>query len=73
MFAFPGQRKEPLTDAEHVRNALARFDRVGGITDADRELAFANIKNAAMYYGVRVLENSWCEYRRRHANEHRPV
>ena len=26
VFAFPNQRKEPLTDAEHVRNALARFN-----------------------------------------------
>jgi hypothetical protein len=24
VFAFPHQRKEPLTDAAHVRNALAR-------------------------------------------------
>jgi hypothetical protein len=28
VFAFPMQRKEPLTDAEHVRNAVARFDHV---------------------------------------------
>ena len=27
-FAFPEQRKEPLTDAKHVRNAVARFDQV---------------------------------------------
>lgn len=26
VFAFPKQRKEPLTDATHVKNALARFD-----------------------------------------------
>lgn len=26
VFAFPKQRKEPLTDAAHVQNALARFD-----------------------------------------------
>ncbi|MHB1593043.1 MAG: DUF6582 domain-containing protein [Streptosporangiaceae bacterium] len=25
-FAFPEERKEPLTDARHVRNAIARFD-----------------------------------------------
>ena len=41
VFAFPRQRKEPLTDADHVRNALARFDQVEGVSDADRELAFA--------------------------------
>ena len=28
VFAFPKQRKEPLTDAKHVRNAVARFDKV---------------------------------------------
>jgi hypothetical protein len=52
VFAFPRQRKEPLTDASHVRNALARFDQVEGVSDADRELAFANIKKAAAHYGV---------------------
>ena len=59
VFAFPRQRKEPLTDADHVRNALARFDQVQGVSDADRDLAFANIKAAAAYYGVDVRENSW--------------
>lgn len=61
VFAFPGQRKEPLTDADHVRNALARFDQVEGVSDADRDLAFANIKKAAAYYGVDVREKSWRE------------
>ena len=40
-FAFPKQRKEPLTDAKHVRNAVARFDQVEGVTDADRDRAAA--------------------------------
>jgi len=61
VFAFPRQRKEPLTDASHVRNALARFDQVEGASDEDRELAFANIKKTAQYYGVSVSENSWRE------------
>ncbi len=64
VFAFPGQRKEPLTDASHVRNALARFDQVEDVSDADRDLAFANIKAAAAYYGVDVRENSWRELMR---------
>ena len=34
-FAFPKQRKEPLVDASHVRNAVARFDQVEGVSDAD--------------------------------------
>jgi hypothetical protein len=61
VFAFPQQRKEPLTDASHVRDALARFDQVEGVSDADRDLAFANIKEAARYYGVDVHENNWRE------------
>lgn len=65
VFAFPRQRKEPLTDASHVKNALARFDQVEGVSDSDRELAFANIKKAAQYYGVDVKENSWRELGRR--------
>jgi hypothetical protein len=59
VFAFPKQRKEPLTDAEHVRNALARFDQVEGVSDAERERAFANIKAAADYYDVEVAATKW--------------
>jgi uncharacterized protein DUF6582 len=59
VYAFPNQRKEPLTDAEHVQNALARFDQVKGVSDDDREVAFANIKKAAAHYGVEVDEHSW--------------
>ncbi|HCL62995.1 MAG TPA: hypothetical protein DIC31_11140 [Rhizobiales bacterium] len=64
VYAFPKQRKEPLTDASHVRNALARFDQVEGISDSDRELAFANIKKAAQHYGVDIKEKSWRELKR---------
>ena len=65
MFAFPRQRKEPLTDARHVRNALARFDQVQDVSDADREQAFANIKKAAEHYGVEVAETDWHDLGRR--------
>ena len=41
VFAFPKERKEPLTDAAHVRNAIARFDQVTDVSDDDRALAFA--------------------------------
>jgi hypothetical protein len=44
---FPNSGKEPLTDARHVRNAIARFDQTIDVSDEDRELAFANIKKAA--------------------------
>ncbi len=59
VFAFPKERKEPLTDAAHVRNAVARFDQVTGVSDADRDLAFANIKAAAKHYDVELSETSW--------------
>ena len=59
VYAFPKQRKEPLTDASHVQNALARFDQVEGVSDEDRETAFANIKKAAEHYGVQIDEDNW--------------
>jgi hypothetical protein len=59
VFAFPKKRKEPLTDASHVRNALARFDQVDDVSDAERDQAFANIKKAADFYHVPITEKSW--------------
>jgi hypothetical protein len=44
VFAFPRERKERLTDASHVRNAIARFGQVIALSDEEREIAFANIK-----------------------------
>ena len=58
-FAFPKQRKEPLTDAKHVQNALSRFDQVEDVSDTDRDLAFSNIKKAAEHYGLNVDESDW--------------
>jgi hypothetical protein len=69
VFAFPSQRKEPLTDASHVRNALARFDQVTEVTDHEREQAFANIKKAADHYGVDVAETSWKDLGKRPKTE----
>ncbi len=60
-YAFPDKRKEPLTDASHVRNALARFDQVQDVTDAERDQAFANIRKAARHYDVEITENDWRE------------
>src|SRR5258708_2146120 len=59
VFAFPKERKEPLTDAQHVKNALARFDQVDGVSEEERDRAFANIKRAAKHYGVEVAESRW--------------
>jgi hypothetical protein len=58
-FAFPEERKEPLTDARHVRNAIARFDQVEGVSDAERDRAWQRILNAARRYDVKVSESSW--------------
>lgn len=60
-FAFPKQRKEPLSDASHVRNAIARFDQVEGVSDSDRDEAWTRIKRAAKKHGVDVNEKSWRE------------
>ena len=60
-FAFPKQRKDPLEDANHVRNAIARFDQVKDVTDVERDAAWKRIKSAAKKFGVDVNEKSWRE------------
>ena len=70
VYAFPEKRKEPLTDARHVRNAVARFDQVTGVSDAQRARAFANIKKAAKHYGVDLTEKSWHDLGK-HPQKHR--
>jgi hypothetical protein len=60
-FAFPDERKEPLPDAKHVRNAIARFDQVKGVTDAERDRAWNRIRKAAKKFGVKVEEKDWHE------------
>jgi hypothetical protein len=64
-FAYPEKRKEPLTDAKHVRNAIARFDQTVGVDDDERDLAFANIKKAAKHFDVEVSEKDWHDLGRR--------
>jgi hypothetical protein len=58
-FAFPKERKEPLNDAGHVRNAIARFDQVEGVSDSEREAAWRRIRAAAKRYGVEVTARGW--------------
>ena len=58
-FAFPDQEKEPLENASHVRNAIARFNQVEGVTDNERDAAWKRIKAAAKKYDVEVSENGW--------------
>lgn len=57
-FAFPKQRKMPLENASHVRNALARFDQVEGVSDAERAEAMKRIHAAAKKFGVEIKEGS---------------
>ena len=60
-FAFPKQRKEPLEDASHVRNAIARFSQVEGVTDQERDKAWARIRSAARKFEVELREEDWRE------------
>jgi hypothetical protein len=60
-FAFPAERKEPLTDAAHVRNAVARFDQVEGVSDAERDRAWRRIRAAARKYDVEISARGWRE------------
>ena len=60
-YAFPKQEKEPLNDAAHVRNAIARFNQVEGVTDAERDEAWKRIRTAAHKFHVEMEEGGWRE------------
>ena len=62
-FAFPKDRKEPIHDAAHIRNAIARFNQVKGVTDSERDAAWKRIKGAAKKFGVELQEQDWRELR----------
>lgn len=47
-----GRRRLPIHDESHVRNALARFSRVGFENDAARERTRTRLLNAAKKYGI---------------------
>jgi hypothetical protein len=51
-FAFPKERKEPIHDAAHVRNAIARFNQVQGVSEAERHAAWKRIESAAKKFNV---------------------
>ena len=57
-FAFPKERKEPLNNASHVRNAIARFNQVKGVSDDERDAAWSRIKRAAKKFDVEMEEDS---------------
>ena len=60
-YAFPKQRKAPLEDASHVRNAVARFDQIKDVTDDERDEAWKRIEAAAKRFDVKLEEKSWKE------------
>jgi hypothetical protein len=60
-FAFPEQKKEPLENASHVRNAVVRFNQVKDVSDDERDAAWKRIKAAAKKHGVEIEEKSWRE------------
>jgi hypothetical protein len=60
-YAFPKQEKEPLNDAAHVRNAIARFNQVQGVSDAERDEAWKRIRAAAKKFDVDLEEGDWRE------------
>ena len=61
-FAFPRARKEPMTDAAHVRDAMARFNQVVDVTDSERDLAFANFQKAASHFDIQMKETDWHQF-----------
>ena len=61
-FAFVAQRKEPIENASHVRNAVARFDQVKDVTDAERDAAWKRIIAAAKKFGVEIDEGDWRDF-----------
>ncbi len=58
-FAFEKQRKLPMEDADHIRNAIARFDQVDDVTDAERDAAWKRLRARAKKHGVEVSASDW--------------
>ena len=61
LFAFPARRKEPLENTSHVHNAVARFNQVQGVSETERDEAWARIVVAAKRFGVGLHEAGWRE------------
>lgn len=51
-FAFPDQRKMPLDTCNRVRNAMARFNQVEGVSASERRTAYNKILRAASKCGI---------------------
>jgi hypothetical protein len=70
-FAFATERKEPLIDAKHVRNAITRFMQVEGVSDAERDKAWRRIRAAAKKFDVEISERGWRELSRKSTSQKR--
>lgn len=68
-FAFPKERKEPINDASHVRQAVARFDQVEGVSNSERDAAWKRIERAAKKYDVNLDEKDWRDVFKRNGHE----
>lgn len=68
VYAFPKKRKEPIENANHVRDAVARFDQVEGVTNQERDEAWRRIQQAASKFGIDLEESSWRELFRRNGH-----
>jgi hypothetical protein len=68
-YAFPKERKEPLENAAHVRNAIARFNQVEGVSEAEKDAAWKRIKTAAKKFGVEMEESSRSELKAKPARK----
>jgi hypothetical protein len=69
-FAFPDERKEPLNDAAHVRDAIARFEQVEGVSDAERDRAWERVVTAAKKFDVEVSASDWRQLGEGNAKDH---
>lgn len=52
----PSESKLPMFDAAHVRNALARFNQVKGVTPEEKKTAFNKLKEAAKKFDINVTK-----------------
>jgi len=68
-YAFPKERKEPINDAEHVRDAIARFDQVEGVSNEERDEAWKRITKAAKKYDIEMNESDWRELYKRNGKK----
>jgi hypothetical protein len=70
-FAFAKERKEPLIDAKHVRNAISRFMQVQDVSDTERDKAWRRIRAAAKKFDVEISERGWRELSRKSTSKKR--